>query len=317
MRRKGQAVRRNRLTDKKMENLVCDLVRTFHGDSGINFIDASNLPVRDKILQILDLLIEVLFPGYTGKRKITKSNIKFIVGDILWQIYTELSEQTERAYQYQCRIRKCEGCDCRTMAQNVTQHLLAQLPKIRELLKGDVAAAFDGDPAAKSYEEIVISYPCITAIATYRIAHELHLKQVPLIPRIMTEWAHAKTGIDIHPGATIGKNFFIDHGTGVVIGETTIIGDNVKIYQGTTLGALSFPKDERGRIIKGGKRHPTIEDNVTIYAEATILGDVTIGKGAIIGGNVWIKESVPPGVTVATANPDLVYTKHTKEKPKK
>jgi len=307
-------VRKNRLTGEKIENLVCELTRTYQDDSGINFIDASNLPGRDKILQILDLLIEVLFPGYTGKRKITKSNIKFIVGDILWQIYTELAEQAERAFQYQCRIKNCEGCDCRTMAENVTQHLLSQLPKIRELLKGDVAAAFDGDPAAKSYEEIVIGYPCITAIATYRVAHELYLKQVPLIPRIMTEWAHSRTGIDIHPGATIGKNFFIDHGTGVVIGETSIIGDNVKIYQGTTLGALSFPKDERGRIIKGGKRHPTIEDNVTIYAEATILGDVVIGKGAIVGGNVWIKESVPPGVTVTTAHPDLVYTKHTKDK---
>lgn len=307
-------MRKNRLTGEKIENLVCELTRTYQDDSGINFIDASNLPGRDKILQILDLLIEVLFPGYTGKRKITKSNIKFIVGDILWQIYTELAEQAERAFQYQCRIKNCEGCDCRTMAENVTQHLLSQLPKIRELLKGDVAAAFDGDPAAKSYEEIVIGYPCITAIATYRVAHELYLKQVPLIPRIMTEWAHSRTGIDIHPGATIGKNFFIDHGTGVVIGETSIIGDNVKIYQGTTLGALSFPKDERGRIIKGGKRHPTIEDNVTIYAEATILGDVVIGKGAIVGGNVWIKESVPPGVTVTTAHPDLVYTKHTKDK---
>jgi serine O-acetyltransferase len=308
-------VRKNRLTGEKIENLVCQLTRTYRDDTGINFIDASNLPVRDKIVHILDLLNEVLFPGYTGKRTITKSNLNFIVGDILWQICAELSEQIERAFQYQCRIKKCDGCDCRTMAENVTRHLLTQLPKIRALLKGDVAAAFDGDPAAKSYEEIVISYPCITAIATYRLAHELYLKQVPLIPRIMTEWAHAKTGIDIHPGATIGRNFFIDHGTGVVIGETSIIGDNVKIYQGTTLGALSFAKDERGRIIKGGKRHPTIENNVTIYAEATILGDVVIGKGAIVGGNVWIKESVPPGVTVTTAHPELVYTKHAKIKP--
>ena len=306
-------MRKNRLTDKKIENLVGEITRTFQGDSGINFIDASNLPVRGEILKILDLLFEVIFPGYTGRRTVTKSNISFIVGDILCQVYTELSKQTERAYQYQCRIKKCDGCDCRTMAENVTQHLLTQLPKIRELLKGDVGAAFDGDPAAKSYEEIVISYPCITAIATYRIAHELYLKQVPLIPRIMTECAHAKTGIDIHPGAKIGKNFFIDHGTGVVVGETTVIGDNVKIYQGATLGALSFPKDERGRIIKGGKRHPTIEDNVTIYAEATILGDVVIGKGTVIGGNVWIKESVPAGVTVSTPNPDLVYIKHKKK----
>ncbi|HEW79195.1 MAG TPA: serine acetyltransferase [Phycisphaerales bacterium] len=303
-------MRKNRLTNKKIENLVGEIARTYKGDSGINFIDASNLPVRAEIIQILELCFEVLFPGYTGKRTVTKSNINFIIGDILCQLYTELSVQIERAYRYQCRIDKCEDCDCRTMAESVLQHLLTRLPNIREKLKGDVGAAFDGDPAAKSYEEIVISYPCIIAIATYRIAHELYLKQVPLIPRIMTECAHARTGIDIHPGAKIGKNFFIDHGTGVVIGETTVIGSNVKIYQGATLGALSFAKDERGRIIKGGKRHPTIEDNVTIYAEATILGDVVVGKGTVIGGNVWIKESVPAGVTVTTPNADLVYIKH-------
>jgi len=302
-------MRKSKLTDKKIEELVGEIARTYKGDSGINFIDASNLPVRDKILQILDLLTELLFPGYTGKRTVTKSNIDYVVIDILCHVYTELSEQIERAFKYRCRMERCDTGDCRAMAEDATQHLLAELPKIRELLKGDVGAAFDGDPAAKSYEEIVISYPCIIAIATYRIAHELYLKEVPLIPRIMTECAHTKTGIDIHPGAKIGKNFFIDHGTGVVIGETTIIGDNVKIYQGATLGAMSFPKDERGRIIKGGKRHPTIEDNVTIYAEATILGDVVIGKNAVIGGNVWIKESIPPGVTVTTPSADLVYTK--------
>ncbi len=301
---------RGELTDKRLEDLVAEIVGTYQGDLGINFIDAANLPVRDRILEILDLLFEVLFPGYTGKRAITKSNINFVVIDILCHIYTELSTQIERAFKYRCRMENCDTGDCRKMAEDATVHLLTQLPKIRGMLKGDIGAAFDGDPAAKSPEEIVISYPCIIAIATYRIAHELYLKEVPLIPRIMTECAHAKTGIDIHPGARIGRNFFIDHGTGVVIGETTIIGDNVKIYQGATLGALSFPKDERGRIIKGGRRHPTIEDNVTIYAEATILGDVTIGKGAIVGGNVWIKESVPPGVTVATPNAELVYKKH-------
>ena len=309
-------MQKKKLAGKKIDRLVGEIIETYRGDLGINFIDASNLPVRGRILELLDLLFEVIFPGYTGKRIVTRSNVKFIVGDIVCHLYNELSEQIERAYRYQCRIGKCDGCDCRTMAENVTEHLLARLPGIREMLKGDVIAAFDGDPAAKSYEEIVISYPCIIAIATYRIAHELYLKQVPLIPRIMSECAHTRTGIDIHPGATIGRNFFIDHGTGVVIGETTIIGNNVKIYQGATLGALSFPKDERGRVIKGGKRHPTIEDNVTIYAEATILGDVVIGKDAVIGGNVWIKESVPPGVTVATPHPDLVYTKHSQKKPK-
>ncbi|UCC96824.1 MAG: hypothetical protein JSW66_13375 [Phycisphaerales bacterium] len=294
------------LTDKKMQDLVGEIARTYKDDTGINFIDVSNLPVRDRIVEVLDLLIEILFPGYTGKRAVTKSNVHYIVIDILYHAYTELSEQIERAYKYQCRMQNCDTGDCRAMAEKATLHLLTHVPEIRELLKGDVEAAFEGDPAAKSHEEIVISYPCITAIATYRIAHELYLKQVPLIPRIMSECAHAKTGIDIHPGATIGRNFFIDHGTGVVVGETTIIGDNVKIYQGTTLGAMSFPKDERGRIIKGRKRHPTIEDDVTIYAEATILGDVTIGKGAIIGGNVWVKQSVPAGYTVTTANADLV-----------
>ena len=299
-----------KLTDKKIESLVDEIARTYEGDSGINFIDVSNLPVRDKIWEIIDLFMELLFPGYTGKRAVTKANISFIVIDILYHIYAELSDQIERALKYRCRMDKCDSGDCRRMAEDTTQHLLTRLPRIRELLKGDVGAAFDGDPAAKSYEEIVISYPCIIAIATYRIAHELYLRDIPLIPRIMTEWAHSKTGIDINPGAKIGKNFFIDHGTGVVIGETTVIGDNVKIYQGATLGALSFPKDERGEIIKGGRRHPTIEDNVTIYAEATILGDVVIGKDTIIGGNVWLKESVPPGVTVTTQGTELVYKKH-------
>jgi len=299
-------MRKTKHTDQKIKDIVDEIIQTYKGDMGINFIDVLNLPVRDKILNVLDLLTEILFPGYTGKRLVKKSNIDFIVIDILYHVYSELTEQIERAYKYQCRMENCDTGDCRAMAEDATLHLLTQLPKIRELLKGDVGAAFDGDPAAKSYEEIVISYPCIMAIATYRIAHELYLSQVPLIPRIMAECAHSKTGIDIHPGATIGRNFFIDHGTGVVIGETTIIGNNVKIYQGTTLGAMSFPKDERGRIIKGRKRHPTIEDDVTIYAEATILGDVTVGKGAIIGGNVWVKQSVPTGFTVTTANADLI-----------
>ncbi|MEJ2646934.1 MAG: serine O-acetyltransferase [Sedimentisphaerales bacterium] len=295
----------------EVKKIVDSIVPTYHDDSGINFINASNLPERDKILEILDHLMELLFPGYTGRRIVSVTSISFVVGEILCKIFDQLSDQAERAFRYGCRIKNCDDCDCRKMAQSATKHLLVRLPEIRELLKGDVGAAYDGDPAAQSYEEIVLSYPCITAIATYRVAHELYLKDVPLIPRIMSECAHSKTGIDIHPGARIGKNFFIDHGTGVVIGETTIIGDNVKIYQGTTLGAMSFPKDERGNIIKGGKRHPTIEDNVTIYAEATILGDVVIGKNSIIGGNVWIKESVPPGVTVLTQNAELIYKKNT------
>jgi serine O-acetyltransferase len=304
-------------TNGMLEKLVDEITETYKGDSGINFIDAANLPVRGQIVEVLELLFEVLFPGHTGNKVVTKANVRYIVGDLLSQIQVELMDQINRAYQYQCRINNCRHCDCGTMAEKVAGELLAELPGIRRRLKGDVRAAYEGDPAAKSYEEIVMSYPCITAIATYRIAHELWIRQVPLIPRIMSECAHAKTGIDIHPGAEIGESFFIDHGTGVVIGETSIIGNNVKIYQGTTLGALSFRRDQRGRILKGGKRHPTIEDEVTIYAEATILGDVTIGKGAVIGGNTWVKESVPPGMTVASPNPDLIYRKRETGRKKK
>ena len=305
-------VEENKFDNKEINKIVDKIVNTYKDDSGINFIDASYLPERDKILTILDQLTELLFPGYTGRRVVSVTNISFIVGDILCSIYDELTNQAERAFKYACRLKNCDGCDCRSKAESATKKLLNRLPEIRELLKGDVGAAYDGDPAAQSFEEVVLSYPGITAIATYRIAHELYLEEVPLIPRIMSECAHSKTGIDIHPGATIGKNFFIDHGTGVVIGQTTIIGNNVKIYQGTTLGAMSFPKDERGNIIKGTKRHPTIEDNVTIYAEATILGDIVIGKNSVIGGNVWVKEPVPPGVTVITRNEELIYKKNSK-----
>jgi serine O-acetyltransferase len=312
---RSNVVKQKRLTNQKIEALVEQVAATYQGDHGINFIDASSLPVRGKILETLDLLIEVLFPGHTGRRTVTQSNIQYIVGDLLCQIYTELADQIERAYRYDCQIKACVGCDCRTKAENATYDLLMKLPVIRQWLKADVEAAYSGDPAAKSHEEIVISYPCITAIATYRVAHELYLKDVPLIPRIMTECAHAHTGIDIHPGARIGRSFFIDHGTGVVIGETSIIGDRVRIYQGVTLGALSFARDSQGRIIKGGKRHPTIEDDVTIYAEATILGDVVIGRGSVIGGNAWIKESVPAGVTVTLSNPELVYTDRRRKRP--
>ena len=210
----------------------------------------------------------------------------------------------EKSLHYACKLGKCEDCNCADMARKAVFHLMEELPEIRKKLKKDVQAAFDGDPAAGSFDEIILSYPCINAISIYRIAHELFVMDVPLIPRIMTERAHARTGIDIHPGATIGERFFIDHGTGVVIGETTTIGENVKIYQGVTLGALSFPKDEKGEIIRGIKRHPAIENNVTIYAEATILGGETIiGEGAVIGGNVWITGSVPAGSKVTMSKP--------------
>jgi len=300
--------------DKKMESLVDEIIATYKGSPGINFIDVTNLPVRDKIVEILELLIEVLFPGYTGRRNVTRANVSYVIGDILCEVRGGLADQVELAFCHDCRIKNCNDCDCRARSVGITEDFLGELPRIREFLKSDVEAAFDGDPAATSFEEIVLSYPHITAIATHRIAHELYLREVPLIPRIMSESAHKKTGIDIHPGARIGKRFFIDHGTGVVIGETAVIGENVKIYQGVTLGALSFAKDDRGRIVKGGKRHPTIRDNVTIYAEATILGNIEIGEGAVIGGNVWIKEGVGAGEMVLMGKPDLVYRRNGKKK---
>jgi serine O-acetyltransferase len=295
---------------KFIEGIVKELTQTYTNDSGTNFIDVSNLPVREKVLGVLDLIFEVLFPGYAGKRAITKANISFIVGDMLCNIYSELSQQIENALKYRCRAKNCSTGDCHNIATKATEALIAKLPYIREMLKTDVEAAFAGDPAAESFEEIVVSYPCIIAIGTHRIAHELYKMEVPLIPRMMSESAHKQTGIDINPGATIGKYFFIDHGTGVVIGETAIIGEHVQMYQGVTLGALAPAK---GQSLRGKKRHPTIEDSVTIYAEATILGDIIIGNGSVIGGNVSVRESVPPYTVVTTPTPELIYRQHKKK----
>lgn len=288
--------------DNRVKERLEALVESYKPGSGINFIDDTNLPVNTAVVEILENLLEIIFPGYTGKRDITTENISFIIGDLLCRVRDSLKIQILRALKHECRIKNCEGiCDCRTQTYDITEYLMDNILNIRKLLITDVQAADRGDPAAKSLEEIVISYPGLKAIAIHRIAHELYKKKVPLIPRMMNEIAHTRTGIDIHPGAEIDEGFFIDHGTGVVIGETTIIGKNVKLYQGVTLGALSFSTDEVGNIIKGGKRHPYIEDDVVIYAEATILGAVVIGKGAVIGGNVWIKSDVSPGTTIGMA----------------
>jgi serine O-acetyltransferase len=274
---------------------------------GTNFIDVKNLPVRDKILFVLNSLMELLFQGYTGKRPVSSENIRSIIQEILVMVRRELADQFELALRFSCKLKECPACDCRNLASECCETLLNLIPDIRQMLKEDVQAAFDGDPAAKAPEEIVLSYPHLCAIAIHRVAHELYRMDIPLIPRMMAEYAHSQTGIDIHPGAQVGRRFFIDHGTGVVIGETAVIGNNVKIYQGVTLGAVSFPKDEHGNIIRGKKRHPTLEDDVTVYAEATILGDIVIGKGAVIGGNVWIRESVPAGAVVTIAKPESLY----------
>jgi len=279
--------------------LLQELITSYHKDSGSNFIDDTNLPVNNSVKEIVDLFLEILFPGYKGIRKITTENVSYIIGSLLCRVRELLIEQITRTLKHECRLKNCESsCDCEKKAESVVSSLLDSLIHIRKILQTDVKAAYEGDPAAKSLEEIVISYPGLKAIAIHRIAHELYTLHVPLIPRMMNEIAHSETGIDIHPGADIGEKFFIDHGTGVVIGETTVIGKNVKIYQGVTLGALSFSTDEDGNIIKGIKRHPNILNDVTIYAGATILGNITIGEGSIIGGNSWIKDNVPGGTLV-------------------
>lgn len=281
------------------------ITATYQDEQGINHIGGLSMPQSQVVLQTLDLLLEVLFPGYTGRHAFYRSGLEFAIGNHVDEIYRSLAAQVERAYAYRCKLESCEGCDCRKQAEAAVSGLLESIPEIRATLKTDVQAALDGDPAARSTDEVVISYPGLKAIAIHRVAHSLYMAEVPLIPRVMSEYAHSVTGIDIHPGAKIGDSFFIDHGTGVVIGETAVIGKNVKIYQGVTLGALSFPKDERGHLIKGSKRHPNIEDGVTIYSGATILGDITIGHDSVIGGNVWITESIEPRSKITIALPDL------------
>ncbi|HBF33090.1 TPA: serine acetyltransferase, partial [Candidatus Sumerlaeota bacterium] len=261
-----------------------------------NHIDGLNLPQRHVVHEILHSLFKVIYPGYASEEPVHRANQRFYIGELLAEVSESLAEQVTKAVKYHCRMTECETAGCARLATDITAEFLEFLPALREILKDDIQAAYEGDPAALSYEEICTSYPFLTVITTHRIAHELHKHHVPLIPRIMSERAHSQTGVDIHPGASIGSHFFIDHGTGVVIGETASIGNNVKIYQGVTLGALSFKKDAEGHIMKGGKRHPTICDNVTIYANATILGgDTVIGDGAIIGGSTWITSSVAPG----------------------
>jgi len=288
-----------------LDGIVKDICSTYGDNKGINHIEGFNLPSESEILQIVQDLNEVIFPGYSGRTALNLRSVHYNVGMIITKVYVQLADQISRSFRYNCEMNNCKDCNVPEMSEDATRHLLGKLSEIRENMKLDVLAAFEGDPAARNLDEIVLSYPGIKAITIQRIAHELYSKNVPLIPRMMGEYAHRITGIDIHPGAKLGKSMFIDHGTGVVIGETSEIGNNVKIYQGVTLGALSFPKDACGKIIKGAKRHPTIEDNVTIYSGATILGNIVIGKGSLIGGNVWLTESVKPGTRVTISPPDL------------
>jgi len=311
---KGYEETENNWVEKGLPKLVEEILRNYETYGGMDRLEGKDLPSKQVVIDVLQDLLTVIFPGYLGKTEITKSNVRYFLGNMLNSIYTRLVAEMDKSLKYVCRrVKECPADVCYRRAEAVVKELLESIPEIRAVLSGDIQAAFDGDPAATSTDEVILSYPCVLAIATYRIAHELYVRGVPFIPRIMTEYAHSRTGIDIHPGAEIGRNFFIDHGTGVVIGETTRIGDNAKIYQAVTLGALSFPKDEKGQILRGRKRHPTVGNNVVIYSGATILGGETvIGDDAVIGGNAWITSSIPPRTKVIVAQPELYYDENTR-----
>ncbi len=280
------------------------LVATYAECKHISHLGHKPLPSREAVVEILQDFLDILYPGFVRRQNLHIGNVEYHVGDLVDGLHDKLTQQIARALRHDYQEK--EPIDFEPLAQQKAIEMLRRLPELRCVLEQDVEAAFVGDPAAKNHYEIIFCYPGLEAITIYRLAHELLLLGVPLIPRMMTEYAHNKTGIDIHPGARIGPHFFIDHGTGVVIGETCDIGKHVKLYQGVTLGALSFPRDAAGNIIRGMKRHPTLEDEVVIYANATILGgDTVIGHHAVIGSNVWLTQSVEPYTVVSLEKPSL------------
>ncbi len=292
--------------------LVEKLAQSIRDDGRIRHL--GDVPLPDPLLigEFVELCRELVFPGFFGRRGLSEGMLDSYVSSLISRIGAHMADQARSALRYVKHIEshlaetaECRECDA--LAMQVAQEFIAELPGLRASLSLDVQAAYDGDPAADHTDEVILSYPGVDAVFAYRLANILHRMKTPLIPRIIGEQAHGRTGIDIHPGATIGPSFFVDHGAGVVIGETTQIGANVKIYQGVTLGAKSFPKDERGRLIRGAKRHPTIGDRVTIYAGAVILGgDTVVGDDCIISGGVFVSESVPAGHVVRQKKPELV-----------
>lgn len=305
----------------ELEKMVQRIVESYNADARTRHIDRGYLPSRIAIVSLTQSLLELIYPGFVGRQHLTQHNVAFHVGDLLPRIAEQTYGQVMLCLSYLAETKN-EHRDnervCDEQARDITVRFLDTVPDIRELLAGDVQAAYDGDPAAINLDEIILAYPGLLAISVHRLAHAFYSLNVPLMPRIMSEWAHAKTGIDIHPGARIGKRFFIDHGTGVVIGETTDIAEDVKIYQGVTLGALSFPKDEEGHIVRGAKRHPSVEDHVTIYANAIVLGGETvIGANSVIGGSVFVTSSVPPDSVVTFKPPELRVRDNSKSAPKK
>lgn len=291
---------------RDLPRLVEAMLASYGRDPRGQHVNRRYLPSRDEIHDVVVLLLELFYPGYYGRQDLTDENLPFHVGNLLSTLREKLERQIETCL---CFARETEGAGaggCADRARAASATLLSRLPAIRDALILDVQAAYDGDPAAQSLDEVILAYPGLRAITVHRVAHELYRLGVPLMPRILSEWAHTETGADIHPGAAIGESFFIDHATGVVVGETTTIGRGVKLYQGVTLGALSLPRDASGRVVRQAKRHPTVGDGATLYANATVLGGATeIGADSIVGGSVFLTRSVPPGSRVAMKPPEL------------
>lgn len=295
---------------EQLPELTDRIVSSYTQFSKINHLGHCPLPKHEEIVSAIEDLKDIIFPGYRRREGLHIGNVTYHVGDLIDGLHDKLTRQIARALRHEHRIvsnQKSDDCvDFDAQGQAMAIDFLETIPTLRGILATDVQAAFDGDPACKSPDEVIFCYPGLEAITVFRLAHELYRLGVPFIPRIMAEWAHRQTGIDIHPGATIGDHFFIDHGTGVVIGQTCEIGNHVKIYQGVTLGALSFATDGEGNLVRDTKRHPTIEDRVVIYANATILGGRTIiGHSSVIGSSVWLTHSVEPRTTVTMEKPKL------------
>ncbi len=296
-----------RLKDQ-LPKLTERIVQTYDDVGSINHLGHCPLPSFDEIIAATDEMREILYPGYRRREGLHRGNVGYYVGELIDRLHDRLTVQIGRALRHEAGATEdCESDqDFEALGQAKALLFLERLPGLRTRLATDVQAAYDGDPACKSFDEVIFCYPGLVAVTVYRLAHLLHELDVPVIPRMMTEWAHMRTGIDIHPGATIGDYFFIDHGTGVVVGETTEIGEHVKLYQGVTLGALSFKTDGEGNLVRDQKRHPTLEDHVVIYANATVLGgDTILGHDAVIGSSVWLTQSVAPNTTVMLEKPKL------------
>jgi serine O-acetyltransferase len=291
---------------KDIPGIVDSFVTTCNRNDCFDHVGPEPIPSRDAMIEIIHQLQRILFPGYYVQTRLEPVNLHYYLGQETFSLFEELSREIALCIRHDCIRHDLPCTRCEERGRQEAMKFIGELPNLRILLSKDVRAAFEGDPAAGSYDEIIFCYPGLLAITVHRISHQLYNQKISLMPRIMSEYVHGLTGIDIHPGARIGESFFIDHGVGVVIGETTVIGDRVRVYQGVTIGALSLPKNAVEKL-RGKKRHPTIEDDVIIYAGATILGGETvIGAGSVIGGNVWLTESVPAQTEVFIKKPDLV-----------